>query len=76
MYCAPKLQKAIEQSIILLRWWLRYPHAFGIQANYTALANARRSIEDRLARWLRMASDRLDSDEIALTHEFHRDLIL
>ena len=41
-----------------------------IQANYTALANARGCIGERLARWLLMARDRLDSDEMILTHEF------
>jgi len=67
---APKLQEAIDQSITLLRCLLRYGHTFGIQANYTSLANARGSIEERLARWLLMTRDRLDSDEMVLTHAF------
>jgi CRP-like cAMP-binding protein len=67
---APKLREAMDQSISLLRFLLRYAHAFGIQANYTALTNARGCIGERLARWLLMARDRLDSDEMILTHEF------
>ena len=67
---AQKLQEAIDQSITLLRCLLRYAHAFSIQAHYTALANARGNIGERLARWLLMARDRLDSDEMLLTHEF------
>jgi len=67
---AQKLRDAIDQSITLLRCLLRYAHAFSIQANYTALANARGCIGERLARWLLMARDRLDSDEMILTHEF------
>jgi len=67
---AQKLQETIDQSITLLRCLLRYAHAFGIQAHYTALANARGNIGERLARWLLMARDRLDSDEMLLTHEF------
>jgi len=60
----------MDQSITLLRFLLRYAHVFGIQANYTALANARGCLAERLARWLLMARDRLDSDEMVLTHEF------
>jgi CRP-like cAMP-binding protein len=67
---AQKLQEAIDQSITLLRCFLRYAHAFGIQANYTALANSRGCIAERLARCLLMARDRLDSDEMILTHDF------
>jgi CRP-like cAMP-binding protein len=66
---ARKLQEAIDQSITLLRCFLRYTHAFDIQANYNALANARGCIGERLARWLLMARDRLDSDEMILTHD-------
>jgi DNA-binding transcriptional regulator YhcF (GntR family) len=36
----------------------------------TALSNGTATIEERLARWLLMANDRLDDDEIPLTHEF------
>jgi len=40
------------------------------QIAQTALANASYSVEQRLARWLLMCADRLDRNEIALTHEF------
>lgn len=36
----------------------------------TSLANGRGTVEKRLARWLLMAHDRRDGDEIPLTHEF------
>ena len=48
---------------------LQFAHAFIVQAAYTALANARSKLEERLARWLLMAHDRADGDEIPLTHE-------
>jgi CRP-like cAMP-binding protein len=67
---AQKLREALDQSITLLRYLLLYAHAFGIQVNYTALANARGYIGERLARWLLMVRDRLDTDEMTLTHEF------
>ncbi len=48
----------------------RYIQAFGSQISFTALSNAVHSIDERLARWLLMCHDRVDGDEIALTHEF------
>jgi CRP-like cAMP-binding protein len=49
---------------------LRYAHYFQTQTTETALANGRSNIEERLARWLLMADDRLDDGELPLTHEF------
>ena len=40
-----------------------------MQTTTTALANGRSKIEERLARWLLMAHDRVDGDELPLTHE-------
>ena len=45
-------------------------HSVMTQTTQTALANGRGKIEERLARWLLMAHDRVDGDEIPLTHEF------
>jgi CRP-like cAMP-binding protein len=64
------LREADERSMILHRAMLRYAHAFLLQTTTTALANGRSKIEERLARWLLMARDRLESDELPLTHEF------
>ena len=49
---------------------LRYAHAYLLQTTTTALANGRSKIEERLARWLLMADDRIDGDRLPLTHEF------
>jgi CRP-like cAMP-binding protein len=65
-----KLRGAMEQSPALHRSFLRYGHAFVVQTAQTALANGRSKIEERLARWLLMAQDRLGGDEVPLTHEF------
>jgi CRP-like cAMP-binding protein len=65
-----KHRRAIEQSPALHRSLLRYCHAFMVQTAQTALANGRSKIEERLARWLLMAHDRLDGDEVPLTQEF------
>jgi len=62
--------RAIKQNPTMHAVLLQFGHAFVVQAAYTALANARSKLEERLARWLLMAHDRADGDEIPLTHEF------
>lgn len=67
---AANLRAAIDQSTSLHRSMLRYAHYFQTQTTETALANGRSKIEERLARWILMADDRIDGDELPLTHEF------
>jgi len=67
---AARLREVDEQSPAFHRAMLRYVRAFLAQTTTTALANGRSKIEERLARWLLMADDRLGGDEIHLTHEF------
>jgi CRP-like cAMP-binding protein len=66
---AAHIREAIDKSTTLHRVMLQYANAFLNQTTSTALANGRSKIEERLARWLLMAHDRLDG-EIPLTHEF------
>ena len=63
------LREAIGASVTLHQVMLRYAHTFMVQTSQTALANGRSKIEERLARWLLMAADRVEG-ELALTHEF------
>jgi CRP-like cAMP-binding protein len=67
---AEKLRQAMAKGPTLQRSCLLYAHAFGLQTTYTAIANGRSKIEERLARWLLMARDRVDTDDLTLTHEF------
>jgi CRP-like cAMP-binding protein len=67
---ASRLREAIDQSASLRNILLRYAHAFLVQTAHTAMANGRSKIEERLARWLLMAHDRIERDELMLTHEF------
>jgi len=67
---AEQLRKAIAASVPLHQVLLNYVHCFMTQTTQTVLANGHGKIEERLARWLLMARDRLDDDEIPLTHEF------
>jgi CRP-like cAMP-binding protein len=65
-----QLRHAIGQSIALHRSLLRYGYAFHIQITQTLFANGRGAVEARLARWLLLAHDRAEGDELHLTHEF------
>ena len=67
---AGELRKAVTASTALHHVLLGYVHSFMTQTTQTALANGRSKIEERLARWLLLAHDRVDGDELALTHEF------
>jgi CRP-like cAMP-binding protein len=67
---AEKLRRAMEKSPSLRRTLLRYANTLVAQMAYTALANGRYKIEERLARWLLMADDRAEGSTINLTHEF------
>ena len=66
---AGSLRKAMEHSRSLHRTFLLYAHTFALQVTNTATANGRSKIEQRLARWLLMAQDRIGGDEVPLTHE-------
>lgn len=49
---------------------LRFIHCFSVQVAHSSVSNARQNMEARLSRWLLMCHDRIDGDEIVLTHEF------
>lgn len=67
---AKALREAVVNSRTLLPSILRYAGDFLHQTAGTAVANGRNKIEERLARWLLLADDRLDNGGLPLTHEF------
>lgn len=67
---APKLLAFVAQSPTLQATLLSFVHVLMVQEGQTALANARATISERLARWLLMARDREDTDQLLLTHDF------
>ncbi len=67
---AGDLRKAIEKSPSLHLTLLRFAHVFLEQTMRTAVANGRSKVEERLARWLLMADDRIDGTDLPLTHDF------
>jgi CRP-like cAMP-binding protein len=67
---AARLRTAIEASKSLRQRLHRFAHIFMVQIAQTAFANGRSKIDHRLARWLLMAQDRQDDNDLPLTHEF------
>jgi CRP-like cAMP-binding protein len=67
---ASVLVRAMEESESLRALMLRYVQTTLIQMAFTSLANGRHTLSERLARWLLMSQDRLERDELPLTHEF------
>jgi CRP-like cAMP-binding protein len=67
---ASELRQAIQASVSLRESLLKFVQAFGVQTTHTAICNAQSKIDERLARWLLMAQDRIQGDILALTHEF------
>jgi CRP-like cAMP-binding protein len=64
------LREAAERSLTLHRLLMRYAHSFLVQISQTALANGRSKTDERLARWLLLSHDRVDGDEVLMTHDF------
>jgi CRP-like cAMP-binding protein len=67
---AHELRQAMNASESLRNLLLKFVQAFIVQTAHTAIANARSCINQRLARWILMAHDRMHDNNLALTHEF------
>ncbi|MCJ2116570.1 Crp/Fnr family transcriptional regulator [Methylobacterium sp. J-001] len=67
---AVDLCAALDASPALRGLLGRYVQSFIAQVGGTAYANAELTIEARLARWLLMYQDRMDQDDLPITHEF------
>ena len=67
---AALLRERFNASAALRRVVLRYVQATFVQVSQVAACNRLHSVEERLARWLLMSSDRVASDELPLTQEF------
>lgn len=66
----PVLLEVAKEYVTLMSVLLRWVHVFMMQIASTALADGRYNVDQRTARWLLMAQDRLRSDELPLTHDF------
>jgi CRP-like cAMP-binding protein len=66
---ASLLSEVIASSQSLTSNLLNYVHTFMVQSNQTALANGRARPDERLALWLLMRHDRVESNEFATIYE-------
>ncbi|WP_045836538.1 Crp/Fnr family transcriptional regulator [Hyphomicrobium sp. 99] len=67
---AEDFRNVMSSSTTLTNTMLRYANGFLVQVTQTATANACGTIPQRLARWLLMVQDRVETEAIPLTHEF------
>lgn len=67
---AEDFREAFDKSELVRRLVLLSSELTLAQAQQTAACTALHSAEQRLCRWIVQARDRIDSDEIELTHEF------
>lgn len=67
---APALRAAVAESPSLRNLLLRYVQVQIVHLGQTAYANATYVMEVRLAAWLLMCHDRIEGDDIAITHAF------
>jgi CRP-like cAMP-binding protein len=67
---AATLREALARSSSLQLAMLRFTKVLSVQTAYTALSNAVHQVDERLARWLLMCLDRVDDQELELTHDF------
>ncbi len=67
---ADRFVAGLAESPSLRNFLLKYALAFHVQAIETSYANGRKTVAQRLARWILMAHDRAIGDGLHLTHEF------
>lgn len=63
-------QEAFEESRALRHRLLRFSYALAFQISQSAACNARHIVDERCARWLLAAQNRIEGNQLALTHEF------
>ena len=64
------LQNTLESAPHLQMMLSRYAVVQGMQVAQTAACNRLHDIKQRLARWLLMTQDRVDSETLPITHDF------
>jgi CRP-like cAMP-binding protein len=64
------MHSLINQNPVFANLLARFIQSLVSQISFTAFCNANYQVGERLARWLLMCHDRMDGDEITLTHDF------
>jgi CRP-like cAMP-binding protein len=67
---ANDFREAMDKSPTMRATFLKYSQVLVVQTAHTAIANSVAKLHQRLARWLLMAHDRVETDKLVLTHEF------
>jgi CRP-like cAMP-binding protein len=67
---ATALRSAVERSESLRHHCLRLIEMQMVQTSQVAACNARHNLPERLARWLLMVRDKIDSENLPMTQEF------
>ena len=67
---AAAFERELDKSPHFRRLLLRYNEALHAQTAQTAACNGRHELQQHLARWLLMAHDRGEGDQLPLTQEF------
>jgi CRP-like cAMP-binding protein len=58
------------REVVQIRGMGRYAGILGLQISQTAACNRLHTVEQRLARWLLVTRDRVDSEFLPITHDF------
>lgn len=69
------LQKQIDTQEMLLRRILEFVQCHGFILSQIAACNGLHEVEERLARWLLMVQDRIQTSEFYLTQEFLAEML-
>jgi len=67
---AETLRQLLRQCPDLEQQLHRYGHRLALQTTQIAACNRLHEVEERLARWILMSQDRIESDNLPLTQEF------
>ena len=67
---AAVLRSALRECPVLEHQLQRYAQFLGLQSVQIAACNRLHEVDERLARWLLMTQDRIESDSLPLTQEF------
>jgi CRP-like cAMP-binding protein len=72
---APLLRQELARCGVLSALFLRYVQALITQTGLTAACNRHHSVERQLCRWLLLSLDRLNGNELIMTHELIANML-
>jgi CRP-like cAMP-binding protein len=70
-----RLKREFDRHGEMLRLLLRYTQSLITQMSQTAVCNRHHSVDQQLCRWLLLSIDRLETDELAMTHELIANML-